>query len=126
MSLLERLAQQSAILNEKTDALNEALTRAEAALKSLKAGVTASVEIGVDGGKLGFGKLDQQWRLIYFAPNGEAAPLATAGRNIRVLAAGSLERLLEAMAGSVPEEIASVTRAIVAVEHFIERVGKKT
>lgn len=116
-------------LGEKTDRLNEALREAEAALRSLNLGVTATTPLALDAtrvGVLGFGKIDNEW-ILFYAPRETAldvTALCNANRAVRVAATKVLPALLVELQRQARTEEAGVEAAITAAREFARGVGR--
>lgn len=121
---LRKLASISQNLNAVSDKLTEELTSVESALKKLKLGVTAWVNLFTEelaGGEecvtsLGYCKHSGKWGLFIFEciagcePDGQITPLREASRDLRVKAAEEIENLIERLAEEASETTAKIAK----------------
>ncbi len=107
-----------------TEALNEALARAETALRGLSLGVTAMVPLIGSGDscthQLWWAKDGAEWMLRVTGPGGYSSPLRKASRQLRVAAAAALEPLVDRLCEAVVEQTAETEKALNAVEDSVE------
>lgn len=106
-----------------TAALNDVLSRAEAAISALNLGVTASVA-PPDHAEcfLRWGKQAGAWRLLYVDADGTVTPLLSASRSVRTMAAALLPALHAALQDVVRTETNAVRIVTKAAEDFIARL----
>lgn len=106
----------AAQLATATEALNEALANAEAAIAGLNLGVTAEVPLP-GGGALVWRKDGDRWALL-FETDSTFEPLRHASRAVRLKAVGQLPKLVDAMRAQVVLQLDEVLKAINAAEAF--------
>lgn len=121
---LRKLASISQNLNVVSDKLTEELTSVESALKKLKLGVTAWVDLfkeELPGGEeavtsLGYSKHSGKWGLFIFEcisglePDGQITPLREASRDLRVDAAEKIADLIEKLAEEASETTVKIAK----------------
>jgi len=128
--LEEALAQARAIapkLAASTDALNKSIVEVEAALKSLRLGVSASVLLDMDDDRgwqrhLTFAKRDKEWHLLIeeFDDREDVTwePLTNSSREIRLKSVRALSELVVELVRAAEEELQEVTSATASVKEF--------
>ncbi len=133
------LAELAKKLHSKTDTLNESLLEAESAIHDLKLGVTAFVRLQTwedpqsticTYTDLRFGKYDGKWQLLI--DTGEEGDddcrtchVTKASREVRVVAAQSLQKLLDEMRTAIRVESAEVDNAVFDARAFAHALRGK-
>ena len=110
-------------LHMVTDDLNEAIKEFEDAILKQGLGVPATVPM-LDGEKLTYGKLGNQWRLIFETESGESVPLLSASRGVRVQAVAYLPELLKALDAAYSRTLCEVINAAQSVRSLTRELKK--
>lgn len=109
-------------MTQAIERLNAQLARAEKHLVGLERRVRASVPLGGEG-NLVFCRRGDAWGLSVELANGQIVPLLSASREVRVLAAHSLDALVHAILDAVRDAERAEEEAVGVVEDFLQRRG---
>jgi hypothetical protein len=122
-------------LGEETDEMNRRFRLLEAKLKGLGYGVAAFVYVaprcvGEFQVQVGFGKFDNEWRLIYRSrrdvpgEDWEESPLTNVSRAARVMAAPFLPQLPEALKQEAAKQKDEVKDACLILDGLIDALSR--
>lgn len=116
----------AARLGAATDKLNEALLDAETHIAALHLDVRAAVRLQSAVGWLGFGKCGRAWRLLFWPTTpevGQAIPLTSAPRRVRVAAADLLFNLVVALIATAEGTAAELEHGVQTAARFSANIN---
>lgn len=89
---LSALAKTQADLNAIDDEISDAISEIE---KRLRDSVSVRIELKTDTGGLAFGKINNQWRMLWWRDGSEEIALSSAPRDIRADSIASIKALIQ-------------------------------